>query len=496
MLITATPLLALAQIGGSGSTWHYTSQAIADRVDRVPGQPDVSFSQFAGFVGIGDSTGPRRDIFYWFVESQRDPANDPLLLWTNGGPGCSGLLGKLTEMGPFRAANNGTGLDLMQYAWNREASIIFVEQPLFTGFSISDDPSDAITTDEINAERLTTFIDRWLVRFPGYRQNDFYLSSESYGGHYVPHTLSAILRHNARQLERSRTASLRLNVTVNEPLINLRGAMLGNPYTDPVENAIGMMDAAWGHGLLPTDAYETWRRKCPRGATRMATRQDGYLYSYDEDDPDTAAGRASTIRGASDGAVLCFTDGFSEYRTWVGDDERVNPYALGFPTCKGGGLTMGGGGNYAQRFRLFSLLQRREGANVVGDGTSNPNRLLYSPCGEDFMTTYLNRADVRAALHVDHDRPWAPCDDSLFEGYDETSHDAPQQPLWREIIRKTDWSSLQMEPLKLLIFSGDNDAICGVHGTQRWIGTLGLERTSYWQPWKFTDPLYGEQLGG
>ena len=75
------------------------------------------------------------------------------------------------------------------------------------------------------------------------------------------------------------------------------------------------------------------------------------------------------------------------------------------------------------------------------------------------MTTYLNRPDVRSALHVDHDRPWAQCDDLVFDQYDETSHDTPQQPLWREIIRGTDWSSLNMEPLKILIFSGDNDAM-------------------------------------
>ena len=143
-----------------------------------------------------------------------------------GGPGCSGLLGKLTEQGPFRVAANGTSLERMPYAWNREASVIFVEQPLFTGFSVSDDPSDAFTNDEINAARLTTFIVRWLDRFPAFATNELFLSSESYGGHYVPMTLSAILAHNLEQ--RAHGAAQ----------INLRGALLGNPFTDPASRRV------------------------------------------------------------------------------------------------------------------------------------------------------------------------------------------------------------------------------------------------------------------
>ena len=466
------PVFASSQIGGS--TWRYSAAALADLVERVPGQPNVSFAQFSGFVSVSNDT-VRRDIFYWFVESQRSPSSDPLILWTNGGPGCSGLIGKFTEMGPFRTINNGTSLDLTSYAWNREANVLFVEQPLFTGYSISDDPADAVTTDELNAARLTRFIDRWLDKFPGWRSSEFYLSAESYGGHYVPMTTVAILAHNTAM----RAAGL--------PVINFRGALLGNPYTDPLENAIGMLDAAWGHGLMPTEAYMAWQRRCPRSATHLATRDDGYLYSYSYD-------RGADILERADGDV-CFSDGWSMYRTYVGGDETVNPYALAYPVCADP-HTMGGGGQYAQRVRLFSLMQRRAGADLIENGTAAPMRLLYSPCAEGFTSVYLNRPDVRAALHVDHQRPWAPCDDSVFDGYSRASHDAPMQPVWLQLIRGTDWAAMQMAPPKLLIFSGDNDAICGTHGTERWLATLGLNRTSYWEPWRYTDPTYGQQLGG
>ena len=134
-----------------------------DRVTSLPGlNASVSFAQFAGFVNISENL-VRRDIFYWFNEAELvPPVTAPIVLWTNGGPGCSGILGALTENGPFRAANNGTSLNTAAYSWNKRANMLFVEQPLFVGYSISDDPDDAVTDDELNAKRLVTFIERFL----------------------------------------------------------------------------------------------------------------------------------------------------------------------------------------------------------------------------------------------------------------------------------------------------------------------------------------------
>ena len=54
-----------------------------------------------------------------FVESQNSPKQDPVVLWLNGGPGCSSLDGLLSEHGPFRVSDDGKSINENPYAWNK-----------------------------------------------------------------------------------------------------------------------------------------------------------------------------------------------------------------------------------------------------------------------------------------------------------------------------------------------------------------------------------------
>lgn len=55
----------------------------ADRVDKLPGQPTVSFKQYAGYVTVNEQHG--RALFYWFFEAMNNAERKPVLLWLNGG---------------------------------------------------------------------------------------------------------------------------------------------------------------------------------------------------------------------------------------------------------------------------------------------------------------------------------------------------------------------------------------------------------------------------
>lgn len=86
--------------------------------------PFEGFGVYSGYVDIRNSS---KKIHYVFVESAQDPKNDPLVLWTNGGPGCSSMLGFMQEHGPLAWADGASGMVKNPYSWNREANMLYIE---------------------------------------------------------------------------------------------------------------------------------------------------------------------------------------------------------------------------------------------------------------------------------------------------------------------------------------------------------------------------------
>jgi carboxypeptidase C (cathepsin A) len=101
-------------------------------------------------------------------------------MWSNGGPGCSGLIGFLTEQGPFRP-NKDMSIKLNEFAWNKVSNMIFVESPAGVGFSYADDKADLKTGDNQTAIDNYNLLQAFFTRFPEYRNNELFISSESYG---------------------------------------------------------------------------------------------------------------------------------------------------------------------------------------------------------------------------------------------------------------------------------------------------------------------------
>ncbi|KAG9450970.1 hypothetical protein H6P81_010935 [Aristolochia fimbriata] len=246
----------------------------ADKIVHLPGQPKgVNFDQYSGYVTVDPSHG--RALFYYFVESPQDASSKPLVLWLNGGPGCSSLgAGAMMELGPFRVHSDGKSLYHNEYAWNNAANIIFLESPAGVGFSYSNTTSDyGRSGDNRTAIDTYTFLLNWLERFPQYKTRDFFITGESYAGHYVPQLAQLILHYNKIS---------------NQAVINLRGIAMGNAYVDDLANFQGSFQFYWERALYSDETYQGIQTYCnfanvsSECATylRQASDEVGEIYGY------------------------------------------------------------------------------------------------------------------------------------------------------------------------------------------------------------------------
>ncbi|KAG0535351.1 hypothetical protein BDA96_04G358900 [Sorghum bicolor] len=235
--------LLLAPVAARGSPPEHDKQLQLqqqedDRILGLPGQPNgVAFGMYGGYVTIDDNNG--RALYYWFQEADTaDPAAAPLVLWLNGGPGCSSIgLGAMQELGAFRVHTNGESLLLNEYAWNKES-------PAGVGFSYSNTSSDLSMGDDKMAQDTYTFLVKWFERFPHYKYREFYIAGES--GHFIPQ-LSQVVYRNRN----------------NSPFINFQGLLVSSGLTNDHEDMIGMFESWWHHGLISDETRDSGLKVCP-----------------------------------------------------------------------------------------------------------------------------------------------------------------------------------------------------------------------------------------
>ncbi|GFP84549.1 serine carboxypeptidase-like 40 [Phtheirospermum japonicum] len=244
----------------------------ADKIDSLLGQPNVKFSQYSGYVTVDPNAG--RALFYYFAEAE-DPSTKPLVLWLNGGPGCSSIGGgAMTELGPFRVNPDGKSLWYNEYAWNTVANVIFLESPAGVGFSYSNTSSDYVTGDKQTASDSYTFLVNWLKRFPEYKTRAFFIAGESYAGHYVPQLADLILQNNKN---------------TNHTVINLKGIAIGNALIDDADFLAGQYDHLWTSALISDETHQGIKKHCNYNDISEACadfldkvdKEMGNIYIYD-----------------------------------------------------------------------------------------------------------------------------------------------------------------------------------------------------------------------
>uniref|UniRef100_A0A0E0KIL0 Uncharacterized protein n=1 Tax=Oryza punctata TaxID=4537 RepID=A0A0E0KIL0_ORYPU len=155
-------------------------------ITHLPGfHGRLPFHLETGYVGVDEETGT--ELFYYFVESERSPSTDPVILWLTGGPGCSAFSGVVYEVGPMKYVlepYNGSLPRLVynQYSWTQMASILFLDTPVGSGFSYAHDPKGYNVGDRSSSLQVVTFLKKWFNDHPRYLSNHFYVGGSSYAG--------------------------------------------------------------------------------------------------------------------------------------------------------------------------------------------------------------------------------------------------------------------------------------------------------------------------
>ncbi|OAY72198.1 Serine carboxypeptidase-like 34, partial [Ananas comosus] len=273
----------------------------ADRVESLPGQPLVSFRHYAGYITVNEPHG--RALFYWFFEAARDVEKKPLVLWLNGGPGCSSIgYGETEELGPF----------LMQ----KEANLLFLESPFGVGYSYTNTSSDfKVLGDDLTASDSYIFLVNWFKRFPQYKDHEFYVTGESYAGHYVPQLAEKIYDANKN--------------CSKDDYINLEGIMKG------------MVDYAWDHAVISDQLYDDIKKSCDFALEDPGQPCNGlmdlFFHSFDPidmyslytpvctDDEGTSRHPSRLIRKIEDGKLHSTNRQF--YNRLAGYDPCVSDYS-------------------------------------------------------------------------------------------------------------------------------------------------------------------------
>ncbi|KAI3805080.1 hypothetical protein L1987_27119 [Smallanthus sonchifolius] len=174
------------------------------------------------------------------------------------GPGCSSMIGAMSELGPFRINSDEKTLFMNDYAWSKVlcafANMLFLESPAGVGFSYSNTTSDYDKSGDKNtADDAYIFHVNWLERFPQYKTRDFYIAGESYAGHYVPQLAYTIVLNNKK---------------TNQTIINIKGIAEMRNF-DHDTHVKGKFDYWWSHAIISDATHAAIHKYCdfPSGSS-------------------------------------------------------------------------------------------------------------------------------------------------------------------------------------------------------------------------------------
>ena len=227
-----------------------------DRFTRLPlTHEDMPSASYSGFLQISET----KRVHYIFVESQSSPETDPVVVWFNGGPGCSSLIGFFKEHGPFVVDDENTNFTKNEHSWNIKTNMLYLEHPAGVGFSTVAKASELNYSDSSQAPDALKTLQVWYERFPKFgwnaQNNSLYIAGESYGGIYAPYLA---LELHIVNLKSSMGHS-------NGTRYNLKGFIVVNGVTDlNFDNYPIMAENLYHFNIIPKKYLDDFYADCIR----------------------------------------------------------------------------------------------------------------------------------------------------------------------------------------------------------------------------------------
>jgi len=320
---------------------------------------------WSGYLALNRSKSSS-GLFYYFVEADTEPLSKPLVIWLQGGPGCSGMLALFQEIGPFFLLPNET-LAANPFAWNSVANVLYLDQPVGTGYSFVNDTKELAQDLDTVANDLGEALRDFHATFPWTAKQKLFLTGESYAGKYIPSFATWIMN--------------------NAPEVLLAGLAMGDAWVSPLAQTSVLAEQGYMLGLIDRNEMDVVQERFTECQTLVDSQQ---------------------WRKAAD-----YCDAIQDYIVNASGGVNIN--------------------------------------DVRSFGTSLP----------DFLNRYLNRSDVKAAMHVPDFVDYNVCPDPPFEALRTD-----------EMMCVKDLLPPLLARYPVLIYNGQFDLNCGIAGTETYLLSL------------------------
>jgi Carboxypeptidase C (cathepsin A) len=476
-------LLAAASRAALGSSRETTKKSVQsdpwihDFIQELPDFGRTPTPHFSGYLDGSDGchveiNGPECQIHYWLALAEHEPASAPVVLWLNGGPGSSSILGFLQELGPLMMNAKG-GLMENPYSWTKYVNLMAIEAPIGVGYSyctrqrVHGKPCE--NTDRYTASTSrAALVDFFTNKFPEFAKNDFFITGESYAGVYIPTLSKEILDHTD---------------------IPLKGIAVGDPCTDNKAQAESMDSLWYAHknGLVDDEVYDLLWNQCdvrlPNLMTRGGVHHVVHELNRELRTIDDLHQRRNRAKALFHQVIL--GDTFRKIR----HSSECTLAFRKFLLSSSNALSQSWKDLYVDDYSLFSPVSSLE---------------------DEQMAAYMSREDVRKALHVENAPtvtwPYASVGFHYYKEYDACNWQddivmkgVSMVDIYKEIVPKLE---------RTWIYNGDTDPCVSYEGTRlavKQIQVNELDGGGY-RPWFFNQtaasievlveksPLFGPDL--